>query len=331
MFIGLQGRRFKPLGESMERLLTFRIKLIIAFASLYILWGSTYLAIRWGVETIPPFLMAGARHLSAGLFLYFIMRRRLNAAVTPKQWRSAWILGALMLVGGNGGVTWAEQRVPSGLAALLVATVPLWVMIMSWLQKDVSKPGMREWAGVILGFFGLGILVGPEELAGGERVDEMGAAVLFMAALSWAIGSLYSRQAPLTDSPFLNTAMQMIAGGVLLFILGFASGEWNRLDIAQITWRSFLSWGYLAVFGSLVGFSAYIWLLKVSTPSKVTTYAYVNPVVAVFFGWALAGEELSARTLLASAVIISSVVIITLPKKFNGWRSVFNPKTPVEP
>jgi drug/metabolite transporter (DMT)-like permease len=178
----------------------------------------------------------------------------------------------------------------------------------------------------------LGILVGPEELAGGDRVDTLGAVALFIAALSWSIGSLYSRKAPLTNSPFLNTSMQMIAGGAALFALGFMSGEWNRLEMSAISFRSFLSWGYLAIFGSLVGFSAYIWLLKVTTPAKVSTYAYVNPLVAVFFGWLLAEEEISLRTILASSVIIASVVIITLPKNFNGWKiPLLASKTPVEP
>lgn len=316
----------------MEHLLTFRVKLILAFAVLYVVWGSTYLGIRWSVETIPPFFMAGTRHLSAGLFLYLIMRRREKIEITKTHWRSAWIIGGLLLVGGNGGVTWAEQRVPSGLAALLVATVPLWIMILSWMHKDLSRPGLREFSGIVLGFLGLGILIGPEELVGGKSVDAFGALALFIAALAWSIGSMYSRTAPLTPSPFLNTAMQMITGGALLMVLSLASGEWNQLNFVAMSARSVLSWLYLAVFGSLIGFSAYIWLLKVSTPSKVTTYAYVNPVVAVFFGWALAGEELSTRTVLASAVIVASVIIITLPKNFNGWRKLLvSSKTPIEP
>ena len=316
----------------MEHLLTFRVKLILAFGVLYVVWGSTYLGIRWGVETIPPFFMAGTRHLSAGLFLYLIMRRREKIEITRIHWRSAWIIGGLLLVGGNGGVTWAEQRVPSGLTALLVATVPLWIMILSWLHKDLSRPGLKEFSGIILGFLGLGILIGPEELVGGESVDSLGAFALFIAALTWSIGSMYSRKAPLPSSPFLNTAMQMIAGGALLLILSLVSGEWQQLNFAAMTTRSILSWAYLAVFGSLIGFSAYIWLLKVSTPQKVTTYAYVNPVVAVFFGWALAGEELSVRTILASVVIVASVIIITLPKNLNGWpKSLFASKTPIEP
>lgn len=316
----------------MEHLLTQRMKIIMAFLALYIIWGSTYLAIRWGVETIPPFLMAGSRHLVAGLFLFFIMRMRERTEITKIQWRSAFIIGGLMLVGGNGGVTWAEQRVPSGLTALLVATVPLWIMILSWLQKESVRPGLREFIGIILGFFGLAILVGPEELAGGDRINPFGALVLLIASLSWSFGSLYSRKAPVPSSAFLNTAMQMIGGGLLLIILGFLSGEWSRLNVGEISTRSFFSLAYLGVFGSLIGFSAYIWLLKVSTPAKVTTYAYVNPVVAVIFGWLLAGEELSMRTILASAVIIGSVVIITLPKNLNGWRrSLFASKTPIEP
>lgn len=316
----------------MDQLMSHRVKVVLAFLSLYLIWGSTYLAIRWGVETIPPFFMAGSRHLAAGVFLFFIMRQREKTEITKTHWRSAFILGGLMLLGGNGGVTWAEQHVPSGLAALLVATVPLWIMVLSWLQKDSLRPGFREFIGIILGLFGLAILIGPEELAGGERINPIGATALLIAALSWSFGSLYSRKAIVPSSGFLNTSMQMIGGGILLIILGFATGEWNRLNVGDISARSFFSLAYLAAFGSLIGYSAYIWLLKVSTPSKVTTYAYVNPVVAVIFGWLLAGEELSMRTILASAVIIGSVIIITLPKNFNGWRkSFFATKTPIEP
>lgn len=316
----------------MEQLLTHRVKIILAFLALYIIWGSTYLAIRWGVESIPPFFMAGSRHLTAGLVLFFIMRRREKIEITRIHWRSAFIIGGLLLVGGNGGVTWAEQRVPSGITALLVATVPLWIMILSWLQKESVRPGIREFVGIVLGFCGLAILIGPEEIVGGGRIDTIGAAALLIAALLWSIGSLYSRKAPVPSSAFLNTSMQMIAGGILLIVLGFTTGESSKLNISDITARSFLSLGYLATFGSLIGFSAYIWLLKVSTPSKVTTYAYVNPVVAVVFGWLLAGEELSIRTILASTVIIGSVIIITLPKNLNGWRkSFFATKTPIEP
>lgn len=275
--------------------------------------------------------MAGVRHISAGLLLFFIMRRRETITITKIHWRSAIIIGGLLLLGGNGGVTWAELYVPSGLAALLVATVPLWIMILSWLQKDAARPGIRQFIGIVLGFLGLTILVGPEELVGGERIDPLGAFALLIASLLWSVGSLYSRKAPLTSSPFLNTSLQMMSGGILLIVLGFLTGEWSKLDINEISSRSVLSVIYLSAFGSLIGFSAYIWLLKVSTPSKVTTYAYVNPLVAVIFGWALAGEELSMRTILASAVIVASVIIITLPKNFNGWRSIFDSKIPVEP
>ncbi|MBL7994404.1 drug/metabolite exporter YedA [bacterium] len=316
----------------MDHWLSHRMKIIIAFLALYLIWGSTYLAIRWGVESIPPFFMAGSRHLVAGLFLFFIIRKRDKSEITKIHWRSAFIIGGLLLLGGNGGVTWAEQHVPSGLAALLVATVPLWIMILSWLQKENVRPGIREFIGIILGLFGLAILVGPEELAGGERIDPIGAIALLIASLAWSFGSLYSRKAPVPSSAFLNTSMQMIGGGVLLIILGFVTGESGRLNVSEITARSFFSLVYLAAFGSLIGFSAYIWLLKVSTPAKVTTYAYVNPVVAVIFGWLLAGEELSMRTILASVVIIGSVVIITLPKNLNGWRKpFFVSKTPIEP
>jgi len=291
-----------------------QFKLVFAFASVYLIWGSTYLAIRLGVQSIPPFIMAGTRHLIAGIILYSIMRKRVSVAPLKIQWRSAIIIGALLLLGGNGGVTWAEQRVPSGLAALLVATVPLWFMLLGWMQKDGARPTLRHLIGIVFGLIGLGILVGPEQL-GGERIDSLGALALIIATLTWAAGSLYSRKAPLPSSPFLATGMEMIAGGLILIITGSLTGEWSRLNIETVTTSSFLALLYLIFFGSLVGFSAYIWLLKHSTPSRVSTYAYVNPVVAVILGWLIANEPITLRTILASVVIIGSVIIITIPKK----------------
>jgi drug/metabolite transporter (DMT)-like permease len=286
-----------------------RAELIAAFAAVYVLWGSTFLAIRFGVETIPPFVLAGCRHLTAGLILYAVMRRRGAPRPSAKHWRSAAIVGGLLLLGGNGLVTWAEQRVPSGLAALIVASVPIWMMVLDGLQRRERPHGVVV-LGLALGLGGIALLVAPGRFAGGARVDPVGAAVLLAAALFWAIGSVYSRRASLPSSTFLATAMEMIAGGVLLMATATATGEWGALSPAAVSTRSLLSLGYLIVAGSLLGFSAYVFLLGATTPARVSTYAYVNPVVAVFLGWLFAGEAVTTRTLLATAVIVVAVALI---------------------
>ncbi|MEW5926699.1 MAG: drug/metabolite exporter YedA [Gemmatimonadota bacterium] len=292
-----------------------RAQVVAAFAAVYVVWGSTYLAILFAIETIPPFLMAGARFLVSGAALYAWTRSRGAPRPTRANWRAAAVVGAFLLVGGNGGVVWAEQRVPSGLAALLVATVPLWMVLLDWWRGGGARPRGRTWAGIAVGFLGLGILVGPAELLGGGAADPLGAGVLVLASVLWAIGSVYSRRAALPESPFQATAMEMLAGGALLVLVGSAAGEWGRLDPAAVSGRSLLALAYLVVFGSCVGFTAYIWLLRHVEVAKVSTYAYVNPVVAVFLGWLLAGEPVTARTLAAAAVIVVAVAFITSSRK----------------
>lgn len=286
-----------------------RAQLVAGFAAVYILWGSTYLAIRFAVESFPPFVMAGTRHLTAGLLLFAFLRARGVAAPQRRHWRSAFVIGGLLLLGGNGLVSWAEQRVPSGLAALIVASVPLWMALIQGIQRR-RRPPLPVLAGLLIGLAGLVLLVVPGRFGGGEHVDPVGAAALLFAALCWVIGSLYSRRAILPSSTLLAIAMEMIGGGVLLWIAGLAFGEAARLDPAAVSLRSALSLGYLIVFGSLIGFSAYIWLLKVATPARVTTYAYVNPVVAVLLGWAAAGEALTLRIGIATAGIVGAVALI---------------------
>ncbi len=288
-----------------------RWQIATAFAAIYLIWGSTYLAIRFAVETFPPFLMAGMRFLVAGAILYPWARLRGAPQPARSHWLAAAIVGGLLLLGGNGGVVWAAQRVPSGLTALLIGTVPLWMALLDWLRRDGAKPSNGVIVGLLLGLFGIVLLVEPGKISGARQVDLAGAAVLILASLSWASGSLYSRRAQLPASPLLATGMEMLAGGALLLIVSLLAGEWARFDANALSLRSWLSLGYLIVFGALVGFTAYIWLLRVSTPAHVSTYAYVNPVVAIFLGWAFAGEPLTARTLLAAAVIVAAVVIIT--------------------
>ena len=290
-----------------------RLKLVTAFAAIYVVWGSTYLAIRFAIETLPPFLMASARFLIAGALVYAWARLYGRAArPTREQWRATAVVGVLLLLGGNGLVVWAETRVPSGVTALLIGMMPCWMVLFDWLRPHGVRPGSQIVLGLALGLAGLVWLIGPDSLMGGGRVDLLGAFALLVAEVSWAAGSIYSRHAPLPPAPFLSTAMQMLAGSVALFIVSVALGEPWHMDPVGFSARSILAWAYLIVFGSIVAYSAYVWLLRASTPARVSTYAYVNPVIAVFLGWLLADEALTARMLVAAAVIVSGVALITL-------------------
>jgi len=298
-----------------------RLRLLVAFASIYLVWGSTYLAIKIGLESLPPLMLGGLRHLAAGALLFAGASLRRRAAAAPAaapepasrllHWRNALIAGGLMLLGGNGGVCWAETRVPSGPTALVVALVPLFIVILEALRPGGRRPGRRVLAGLALGFVGLAILVGPEQLVGAGRLDPLGAGVLVFATLSWASGSIFGRHAAMPRDPLRATAMQMLGGGALLVVVALMLGEGARLRPAEVSARSWAALAYLVVFGSIVAFTAYVWLMRVSTPSKVSTYAYVNPIVAVLLGWGLGGEALAPRTLLACVVIVGGVVLLT--------------------
>jgi len=290
--------------------------LAAAFAAVYVIWGSTYLAIRVAVESIPPFLMAGLRHLSVGLAFYPIFRRVSGEEPTLPQWRTTAITGCLLLFLGNGTVSWAERVVPSGIAALLVATVSLWMVLIDWLRPGGTRPAPRVMAGFVLGFAGMLLLVGPKHLGGAERVNPAGTLALILASLAWAIGSIYSKHHPLPASPLLGVAMQTLCGGSVLCLAALVTGELRGFHFSQVTLRSWLGLLYLVFFGSAFGFSAYVYILKHSTATRVATYAFVNPVVALFLGWFLAAEPLSARTMLASAVILGAgLLVITAPPK----------------
>jgi drug/metabolite transporter (DMT)-like permease len=288
-----------------------RLKIWLALIAVYITWGSTYLAIRFAVESMPPFLMAAIRFLISGGILY--AWRRLAGDPPPKglEWRSAAIVGLFLLLGGNGLVSWAEQRVASGIAALIVGSAPLWMVLIDALRPGGVRPNWQTASGVLLGLAGIVLLVGPSQFLGNEHTfDSIGVAALLLAALFWAIGSLYSRRAPLPASPILGTAMEMLAGSAALLLAGSLSGEWSRLDPNQITARSLWGLAYLIVFGSLVGFAAYTWLLRVAPTPLVATYAYVNPLIAIFMGNWLAQEAITLRLLLAALVIVTAVALI---------------------
>lgn len=290
---------------------------LMAFAAVYVVWGSTYLAIRIGIESLPPLILAGLRHITVGLLLYPILRRKTGIKPTAANWRTAVVTGTLLLFVGNGGVSWAEQTVPSGITALLVATVSLWLVIVDWLRPGGVKPVPRVALGLLIGFAGLALLVGPSAHVGGsERVDPRGAAVLVLASLAWACGSLYSKHGGMPSSPMLGVAMQSFAGGVILLIVGLFAGEFRGLHFGAISIRSWLALTYLIVFGSGIGFSAYIYILHKSTAARVGTYAFVNPVVALFLGWLIVGETITLRTVIAAAVILTAVIlVITAPHR----------------
>ena len=287
----------------------------IAIISVYIVWGSTYLAIRFAVQTMPPFLMAGIRFLISGSLLYLIRRTWGDPKPTCQEWRSASIIGIFLLVGGNGGVVWAEQWVVSGVAALLVATAPLWMILIDTLYPNGWKPGPWVILGVILGFVGIFILIHPFQSIRQGDIDLIGAVVLILASLFWSIGSLYSRQAKLPASPLLGTGMEMLAGGGGLLLLGILSGELKQLSLAPISKESWLGLVYLIVFGSWIGFTAYTWLLRAAPTPLVSTYAYVNPIVAVFLGYFIAEEPLTFRILIATVLVVGSVALITITQQ----------------
>lgn len=292
-------------------------RLLIAFALVYVVWGSTYLGIRVGIESFPPLLLAGTRHLMTGLILYPLLRWKTGVRPSAAHWRLSFITGFSLLFIGNGGVCIAERTVPSGIAALLVATVSLWMVLIDWWRPGGVRPVPRVIAGLILGFSGLVLLVGPRNLGGSGRVDPVGVLILAIASLSWAAGSVYSKHAGgLSGSPLLGVAMQSLCGGAVLWIAGFFSGEVRQLHLAAISTRSWLALGYLIAFGSIVGFTAYIYILKKSTATRVATYALVNPVVALFLGWLFVGESLTLRTVIAAAVILTAVLlVITAPHR----------------
>jgi len=293
-----------------------RARLIAAFAAVYVIWGSTYLAIRLAVETLPPLLMASARFVIAGVLVLLWARLRDGAAwPTRVEWRVGLISGALLLLGGNGGVSWAEQHVPSGIAALLVAVVPLWMVLLDWLRPGGTRPGAAVFAGIGLGLVGLVLLVGPDSIRSGSGMDAVGAIVLILASLAWAAGSLYQKLAPRASSTMVGTGTQMLAGGLALLAAAVVAGEPARLDLARASTTSLVAFLYLLTFGSLIGFTAYVYLLAHTTAAKASTYAYVNPVVAVLLGWAVGHEPVTSRTVLAAAVILGGVATITITRE----------------
>jgi drug/metabolite transporter (DMT)-like permease len=290
--------------------------LLAAFAAVYVIWGSTFLAIRIGDESFPPLLVAGIRHFTFGLIAFPILLWKTKHRPTWAEWRSTTITGFLLLAVGNGGVCLAEERVPSGVAALLVATVSLWMVLIDWLRPAGTRPVPRVIVGLILGFAGLALLVGPKDLGGSGRIDPIGVVILGIGSFAWACGSIYAKHGRMPSSPLMGSAMQSLTGGAILWIVGGFTGEIGALHLAAVSSRSWMAITYLICFGSMIGFSSYLYILKHSTATRVATYAFVNPIVALFLGWLFLHEAITLRTILASAVILAAVLlVITAPHR----------------
>ena len=297
--------------ESSRKLLI----LVAAFAAIYIFWGSTYLAIKYAIETLPPFLMAGSRFFIAGSIL-FVWARLSKDYETPtwEHWRTSLIVGTLLLLGGNGCVVFAEHYISSSLAALLVATEPLWIVLLSWLWLKGGRPNWKVVLGLLIGFAGVWLLVsGSASASGGSTAGSQWLAILavMFGSFSWAAGSIYGLRGSVPKSSILTSGMQMLSGSVSLLLVGLIRGEWWTFEPSAVSTNSILGLLYLIVFGSLVSFTAYSWLLKNARPSMVATYAYVNPVIAVILGWLIAGESMTGQMLLGAGIVVGSVVLIT--------------------
>jgi drug/metabolite transporter (DMT)-like permease len=295
-----------------------RTKVILAFFAIYVIWGSTYLAIRYAVDTLPPFLMAGVRFVVAGGVLFALTARGRLEGVGWRQWGAATLVGACMFLGGNGLLSWAEQGVDSGVAALVIASIPVWLMLLEWMSGG-NRPTRRAMAGVVLGVIGVAILVVPAQGSSAVRGGPLEFGALIVASISWSVGSLYMRRAPLPPHSGLTTSMQMLGGGVILLVVGTALGEWPDVHPTTVSLASALSLLYLIVFGSLIALSAYTFLIRATSPVLVGTYAFVNPVIAVLLGVVVAGETLNAHIAMAGAVIVAGVALVMSPK-WEAWR-----------
>jgi drug/metabolite transporter (DMT)-like permease len=286
-----------------------RWQVVAALGAIYLIWGSTYLGIRYAIDTMPPILMAGVRFAAAGALLFVWARARGATWPSLKHWRGGLIVGGLLLLAGNGGVVLGERLIPTGTVALLVGSVPLWIALLGWLRPGGTRPSLPVAIGLLFGFAGVALLITPS--SGTGAVNPLGMAIVLGAAICWAIGSLYARGNVMHADPIMATATEMLSGGALLLVAGTVTGEWSALHLSAISTRSWIAMAYLIVFGSIVGFTCYTWLLRNTPASVAATYAYVNPLVAVFLGWALIGEPVTTRTLAAALVIITGVVIIT--------------------
>lgn len=291
-----------------------RTAIVIALTTIYLVWGSTYLAIRVAVETMPPFAMASVRFLIAGIALFVVLMLRGLPLPTARQWRDNAIIGTLLLLGGNGLVVWAEQYIPSGIAALIIGVGPLFIVLTEWAWPKGQRPTATTFSALLLGLAGIVWLAAPWENSLDGGLHKAGVFAILCSCVCWAIGSIFSRHASNSPNPFMSAALQMLCGGVALGIMAVLTGDFSRVNISAVSTHSWIAFAYLIIMGSLVGFSAFVWLMKNVQPALAATFAYVNPVVAVFLGWWLLDEVINSRTLVSTVIIITSVVIITVQK-----------------
>lgn len=287
------------------------VTMVIALMSLYLFWGGTYLGMKFAIQSIPPFLMAGLRFSIAGWILYIAFRLKGEKNPSKEEWKNAGIVGALLLLGGNGVVAWAEQQVPSSIASVLIATVPIWIIAFTSIGAK-KIPSIGSILGIVLGLSGISILVWNSSTGSSQTSNIFGMSAIIFASISWSAGSMYSRKAKLPSSPLLSTGLQMIVGGMLLLIVAAFHGDYRGFHPTYISTQSWIAMGYLILFGSLIAYTSYIWLIKNAEPSVVSTYAFVNPIVAVFLGWLLAGEKIGVNSFVAAGLIIIAVIIITI-------------------
>jgi drug/metabolite transporter (DMT)-like permease len=288
-----------------------RWKTLTAFAIIYFVWGSTFLAIRISVHEIPPLLCAAMRFFIAGLILYAWMFARREPSPTRRQWLSASLIALLIFVGDYGLLFWAEQRVPSGIAAVMLATIPAFIALSEILFLRTQRLTLRLVLALLIGLGGVAVLVSHSFNLGGAPIDTAGAVALIIASINWSVGTILTRKLPLPSSKVMSSGAQMLAGGILLTLTAAAFGEFHRFHPATISPAAWLSLAYLIVVGSIIGFTAYLWLIHHQSPTKVGTYAYVNPVIAVLIGYFFAGEPLGARTVTGALLILISVIVIT--------------------
>jgi drug/metabolite transporter (DMT)-like permease len=290
-------------------------KILLAFAMIYFVWGSTFLAIRVGVHEVPPFLLAAVRFFTAGLVMYAWLRLRGTPSPSPRQWVAASFLGTLIFVVDYGCLFWAEQRVPSGIAAVVLATIPVFITLMEIIFLRTQRLTIRLGAALIVGLCGVAVLMNHSFSLGEVPVNRAGATALLIAAVTWSIATIFTRRLPLPASKPMSAAAQMVTGGAQLFVVTALAGEFAGFRVQTVSPRAWFALIYLIVAGSIIGFTAYVWLLHYESPTKVGTYAYVNPVVAVALGYFLGGEAVGPRTLLGTLLILVSVVTITTTPK----------------
>jgi drug/metabolite transporter (DMT)-like permease len=283
-----------------------------AFAFMYLAWGVTYMAVHYALQSIPPFILSGTRFFIAGwtlLALVAIFQRREFHWGSLREWRDASVIGTVLFLGGNGSVAWAQQHVSTSTAALLFGTIPLFIILFEWLRPGGVRPTVRTGLGLVMGFIGLCIVIKPAPELTHDSLEIWGKLALVFGAMAWAAGAIYSRFHSAKGSPLLPMARQMISGGTALLVVSVLHGGWRDFSLSQVTLPSALGFTYLTTFGSLFGFTVYSWLLRVSTPERVSTVPYVNTVVAVLLGWAV-GEPLSLRIVIGAVIIIASVLIV---------------------